>query len=258
MAAERKEPRILLWDIETSHNILAKFDLREEYTNYNNILVERHLFCAAWKWLGDKQVSAASLVDDRKRFKADIHDDYHVVKTLHGVVSEADVIVAHNGDKFDFKWLAGRALKHGLPPLAPVPSIDTLKVARRSFLLNSNRLDYLGHYLGVGRKVETPQGLWLKALQGDAKAIREMVDYNKGDVELLEGVFEKLRAYMPEHVNRRLFGKQGCPRCGSTKVQSRGYRYALTRKYRQYQCCSCGGWWRDAKPEPNTADARLL
>lgn len=252
------EPRILIFDLETSHNLLAKFDLREEWTPYQNIIIERHLFCAAWKWHGAKTTEAVSLLDDRKRFKADIHDDYHVVKTLQGVIADADALVAHNGAKFDIKWLAGRALKHGLPPLPPVPMIDTLQVARRSFLLNSNRLDYLGQYLGIGRKIETPQGLWLKALHGDKAAIREMVTYNKGDVDLLEAVFDKLRAYMPEHVNRHLFSKDGCPRCGSTKVQSRGFRYALTRKYRRFQCLACGGWWRASKPEKDAADARLL
>lgn len=252
------EPRILLFDLETSHNLLAKFDLREEYSSYHNIIIERHLFCAAWKWQGTKRTEAVSLLDDRRRFKRDIHDDYHVVKTLHGIIGEADALVAHNGARFDIKWLAGRVLKHGLPPLPPVPMIDTLQVARRSFLLNSNRLDYLGQYLGLGRKIETPQGLWIRALHGDAKALKEMVTYNKGDVDLLEAVFEKLRPYMSEHVNRHLFGKTGCPRCGSTKVQSRGFRYALTRKYRQYQCCGCGGWWKSTTPEPQKAGARLL
>lgn len=245
-------PKIILYDIETSHNILAKFDLREEYTNHANILVERHMLTASWKELGKSKVHSVSLLDDPKRFKKDIHDDYVVVKTMHDVISDADVIIAHNGDGFDLPWINGRILKHGLPPMPPVQSIDTLKQARRKFNLNSFRLDYLGKFLGVGGKMSTPTGLWLEALRGNEKAIHEMEIYNRRDVTLLEDVFLKLLPFMPDCMNRTLYGEDGCPRCGSLKTQSRGYHKSLTRVYRRFQCQSCGGWWKSAKAEKVT------
>lgn len=251
------KPNIVLWDIETSHNILAKFDLREEYTNHANILQERYMICACWKTLGGKMKSV-SVLDDPKRFKANPCDDTHVVKTLHAALSEADALVAHNGDRFDSKWLNGRALIHGLTPLPPIPTIDTLKVARGQFYLNSNRLDYLGKILGFGGKTHTPPDLWLDALKGDAKAIRTMVSYNKRDVELLENVFLKLEPFIPNHINRHLHGDDGCPRCGSLRVQSRGIHRSVTRTYQRFQCINCGGWFRGVKPEQVKAKARVL
>lgn len=169
--------------------------------------------------------------------------------TFHKVLSEADCVVAHNGDGFDMKYLKTRMLKCGLPALPPITSIDTYKIAKQQFLFNANRLDYVGKFLGLGGKKPTPHGLWLDVLRGDRKAIRTMVEYNKRDVTLLEGVFLRLRPYMPNHVNRELFGNTGCPRCGSKKVQSRGFHRPISRVYRRWQCQSCSGWFRSVVNE---------
>ena len=247
-------PRVLFWDVETVMNIVATFRLwGDQYIPHQNVLQEGYIVTASWKWLGDKRVHSVATTDDPKRFAANPHDDFHVIKTLHDVLSSADVIVAHNGDQFDTKVFNARAIAHGLPPLPPVVSVDTKKIAKLKFKFNSNRLDYLGHYLGVGRKIETTPGLWMKILAGtDAerrRAIREMVIYNKQDVLLLEDVFKKLQPYMPQHVNRKLYGGQGaCPRCGSNHVQSRGTHKAVSRAYQRFQCQACGGWFRDVKP----------
>lgn len=233
-------PNIVLWDIETSHNILAKFDLREEYSNHANILQERYMICAAWKTLGGK-MKTVSVLDDPKRFKKSPHDDRHVIETLHGSLTEADALVAHNGDRFDWKWLKGRILVHGLPPLPPITTIDTLKVARKNFMLNSNRLDYLGKLLGFGGKATTPPGLWLDALRGDKKAIKTMVAYNRRDVELLEHVYRKLEPYIATP-NRHLYGDDGCPACGSLRMQQRGSRVTRAQVFKRFQCQNCGTW----------------
>lgn len=131
-------------------------------------------------------------------------------------------------------------------------------MAKRHFYFNSNRLDYLGQYLGLGRKLETEKGLWLKVLMGGGpgvreKAITDMVRYNKGDIRLLEKVFIKMRPYMPDIVNDELWGGKPnvCPRpgCGGKKLHSRGTHKALTRTYTRYQCQKCGGWTKAIKPE---------
>lgn len=255
------EPRVLLWDVETSHNLAAVFRLTQnDYIQPDNIVQERYIICAAWKTLGEKKISAVSTLDDPALYKKDPFNDLHVVKTLHGVLSQADIIVAHNGDQYDIKFTKGRMLVQGLPPLPPILSIDTLKTARNQFLLNANNLDYLGKMLGVGRKKNTPKGLWLRVLQGDKKAIREMVAYNKGDVQLLEDVFLKLRPHIPDHVNRQLFtgDKSGCPRCGSKHVQSRGVHRALTQTYQKFVCVDCGGWYRNRKASGEGTSTRVL
>lgn len=245
MSEPQKSPRIVIWDIETTHNVVAVFQLKNnDYIQPENILQERWVVCASWKILGEKKVHAVSTLDNPKLFSEDPTSDRHVIETLHKVLSSADVLVHHNGDSFDLKFVEARMLIHGLPPLPPITTIDTLTAARKRFLFNANKLDYLGAILGVGRKKPTTGGLWLEVLRGNKSAIREMVSYNKQDVLLLERVFMKLRPYIQSHINRELFGKTGCPRCGSLKVQSRGFHRAISRVYRRFQCQGCSGWFR--------------
>lgn len=255
------EPKIVLWDIETTHNIAAIFRLFEDYTNHENLLQERYIVSASWKELGKEKVHSVSTLDDPKRYKRNPHDDRFVCETLHRVLSEADVIVAHNGDSYDIKFTEGRMLANGLSPLPPIPSIDTLKVAKSRLLLNSNKLDYLARLLGFGKKVKTENQWWLDILNGGTKAaqaIKKMVKYNKHDVVLLEKVFLKLRPYCANHINRALFGGSGCPRCGSKHVQSRGTHKAISRTYARFQCQGCGGWFRTTKPAMSQPTTRIL
>ena len=251
--------KILIYDIETSLQPVAVFGLQDnDYISHDNILGERHLISMCWKWLGEKTVHSVSLLDDPKRFAKDPHDDYYVTKVAHEIMSQADCIVAHYGDQFDKKYIDTRILFHGLDPLPPIASIDTKKVASARFRFNSNKLDYIGMYLGLGRKIKTDPGLWLDVLKGSKSAIRQMVTYNKQDVILLEKVFKKLQPYMPNHINRELFGEVGCPRCGSKKVQSRGTHKAITKIYQRFQCQSCGGWFRQLKADKFTTKFRVI
>jgi predicted RNA-binding Zn-ribbon protein involved in translation (DUF1610 family)/DNA polymerase elongation subunit (family B) len=245
-------PKVLIYDIETTHNIVAAFDLYPEMIPHDNILQERFIVCACWQWLGEKKVHSVSVLDDPARFKKDHTDDYVVVKKLHELFSEADVIVAHYGDAFDYPYVQSRSIFHGFKPTPPVTSVDTKKIAKGRFRFNSNRLDYLGKFLGLGGKIHTDNSLWLGVLKGDRKSIEKMVTYNKRDVDLLLKVFKKLAPYIPSHVNRELFGGHGCPRCGSTKIQSRGTHRAISKIYQRYQCQACGGWFKEFKSTVKT------
>lgn len=242
--------KTLFWDIETSLQPAAVFQLaNNDWIRPEALLGERYIICAAWKWADDKKVHTVSVLDDPKRYKRDPHDDKHVVETLRKIVTDADVIVHHKGDSYDRPFLNTRALFHKFPALPPIPSVDTYKVAKANFFLNSNSLDYLGTLLGVGNKIHTEYSLWLRILNGDRKAIQEMVTYNKQDVVLLEKIYDKLQPYVTNHFNRELLGEDGCPRCGSQSVQSRGYHRALSRVYRRWQCQNCAGWFRSVANE---------
>src|SRR5688572_10991990 len=180
------EPRILVYDIETSLELVTVFGLKyNDFIPPENIYSERHLVSICWKWLGEKTIHSVSLLDDPKRFAKDPHDDRHICEVFHKVLDEADVIIAHNGDAFDYKYLQTRFLYHNMSVTPPQASIDTYKIAKQRFLFNSNKLDYLGKFLGLGGKRPTPKGLWLDVLNGSKKAIKTMVEYNKRDVTLL-------------------------------------------------------------------------
>jgi DNA polymerase III epsilon subunit-like protein len=233
-----KRPRILIWDIETSPLVVTTWGLFKPHLNHENILEESSLITAAWKWSREDGVYSAS-VDPRYPRR-----DKSLIKLLHKVLGQADVLVAHNGDKFDLRKFNARAIFHGLAPLAKIPTIDTLKIARKVFGFNSNRLDYLGKFLCGQGKIRTEYDLWLRVLHGDAEALAEMVKYNKQDVLVLEQVYERLRPFMVNHPNAALYNETTCcPNCGSGKYQRRGFKYQATTKRQQFQCTKCRAWF---------------
>lgn len=259
MKSTKSKVRILYYDIETAQNLVAVFGLaNNDWIDPSNIVRERYVISVAWKWSDESKVHSVSVLDNPKLYKQDPFNDLHVISTFHKIMGEADCLVGHNSDSFDKRWLDTRALVHGLDPLPPITQLDTYKVAKSKFYLNSNKLNYIGKLLKVGEKKQTTPGLWIRVLQGDTKAIKEMVEYNKQDVLLLERVFLKLQPYISNHLNRELFGGTGCPRCGSKHVQSRGLHRAITRNYHRWQCQGCKGWFRTQEPVGNTTKTRVL
>lgn len=240
------KPRILFIDIETAPNIVTSWSLWiEGMLSHDNLIQERYIICASWKWAHEKYVNAISINPN------DPTNDLEVIRTLHDVISSADAVVAHNGDKFDMRWIHARVLFYKLPPLPPVIQIDTKKIAKSKFYFNSNRLDYLAQYLGVGKKIRTEYDLWKGCMKGDVNSINKMIKYNKHDVLLLEKVFKILKPYVPSKINYQLFtSRDSCTHCGSRKIQYRGYVYTKSNKYRRFQCTSCHAWGRNNKAEP--------
>lgn len=243
MKKKSTKPKILYWDIENTHSIVATFPMWKANISYEAVLQEWYIICASWKWEGEKRIHSVSVLDNPRRFKKDVTDDYHVVKELHRVLSEADAVIAHNGDAFDMKKFNARAIFHGLPPLPSIVQIDTLKMAKSKFKFNFNKLDSLAHYLRVGSKLKTDLKLWLDCLHGKRRAIQDMVKYNKMDVEVLEKVYKKLAPYCPSKLNHNHFTQERvCPTCGSTKLTVNRYRLTRVGKMVQLQCKDCGGF----------------
>lgn len=230
--------KIVLWDVETAPLVVTSWGLFKPYLSHDNILEDSSLICAAWKTYGEKEISTAEVKISAPR------NDLAVVKALRKGIANADVLVAHNGDRFDLKVFNGRLAYHGLDPLPPIKTIDTLKVARRYFRFTSNRLDYLGAFLKLGRKLPTSYDLWLDILMTkNADALATMVKYNKQDVALLEKIYNRLRPFMVNHPNQRLCDGEVCPICGAEgSLQKRGFRMTRLARSQAYQCQSCGGW----------------
>jgi hypothetical protein len=87
-----------------------------------------------------------------------------------------------------------RCLLHGISMFPKYTTIDTLKEARGRFRFNSNRLDYIGKFLGLGQKVHTGFDLWKDImLRNCAKSMLKMLAYCKNDVRLLENVFNRFK-----------------------------------------------------------------
>ena len=231
----------LYFDIETSPNIgyFWKTGYRERI-GPEAIVEERKVICICWKIEGQDKVH--SVTWDKKQ------NDYKAIKKFIEVANKADVLIGHNGDRFDIPWIRTRALYHRLEwPPKPVTT-DTLKRARGNFRFNSNKLDYIAKYLGVGGKLETGGfDLWKNVISGNEEALQRMVDYCKRDVVILEKVHQALINYVPvtSHAGAFTGGKiWTCPRCASTSVFQFNKRSTATGiiKY-QMKCKKCYGYY---------------
>jgi DNA polymerase elongation subunit (family B) len=228
----------LFFDIETSPNIGIFWTAGyKQNISYDNIIKERAIICICYKWAGEEKVH--SLTWDSNQ------NDKKLLESFIKVANQADELVGHNGDKFDLPWVKTRCLYHEIPTFPNYVTIDTLKQARSKFRFNSNRLDYIGKFLGLGEKIHTSFDLWKDVvLNKDKKALNQMVEYCKGDVELLEKVYNRISPYVPHktHVGVLNGGeKYSCPSCGSDDMKIAKKRISATGMSKvQLQCQGCG------------------
>lgn len=229
----------LFIDIETSPCI--GFFWRPGYRlsiSYENIIRENAIICICWKWESSSQVHSAEW---------DRGNDKPALETFMQEANNADEVIAHNGDGFDIPWINARCLAHGLGPI-PAKSVDTLKILRRRFKFNSNRLDYIAqHLLGEG-KIRTDFDLWKDiVLNNCPKAMTKMVHYCKQDVALLQRVWEKLHPFDVPKSHAGVIaggGRWTCPHDGSEYV-TKFKELTTTKGSRQYQmrCNVCSRYF---------------
>jgi len=234
--------RILIFDIENTPLISYNWGIWEQ--NAIEVKEDWYILCFAYKWLGEKKTHIVAL-PDFKGYEKDKKNDYHVVKALWDLFDQADILVAHNGDAFDIKKANARFIQHRLDPPSDYRSVDTLKIARQKFKFNSNKLDDLGRYFNIGRKLaHTGKHLWFGCMEGDPKSWDLMKRYNVQDVILLEKVYYKLRGWATNHPNLNLIlGKiRVCPKCGGNEdfITKKGHRFNKNTIVQMYWCKGCG------------------
>lgn len=245
--------KILIFDIETAPLLANVWSVWGANVGYNLDMLHSDWFMLTWsaKWLGEDKVYSAKISSEEVL----VEDDERIVKSLWNLVDEADIIVAHNAIKFDVKRMNTRFLYHGLPKPSSYKVIDTLRTARDNFNISSNKLDYLGEFLKVGKKMDTGGfKLWQGSLRGDVESIDKMSLYNDQDVLLLEKVYYKMLPWIKMPTNINLFNvlnddKQRCGKCGSDDLvwgKTAPY-YTNVNVYETCRCGKCGTLNRSRK-----------
>lgn len=237
-----KKLKRLFFDIETSPNIVASFQIGYNINiSHDSILKERAIICICYKWSHQSKVHALHW---------DNGNDKKMLEEFMEVMSEADEIVGHNSNKFDIKWLRTRCFYHRIKMFPNYKSIDTYKLAKQGFLFNSNKLDYIGSFSGVGKKMDSG-GLqtWLDiTLNNDKKALDKMIKYCKVDVIRLSQVYDILSSYIEPATHMGVFlgnDRCSCPNCGSTSTQKRGIDVSASGVKKSLRSCnSCGRRFR--------------
>lgn len=238
--------RVLLLDIETAPVMADVWSLWNNNVGLNQIVQDWYILSWAAKWLGANGVQYAD-----QRAAEDIEDDSAILQPLWRLLDEADIVVAHNGERFDIPKINARFIRAGLLPPSPYRVVDTLKIAKKRFKFTSNRLAYLAEFLKVPVKKRVHEKfpghqLWIEVRKGNLAAWREMKLYNVDDVHALEGVYLKLRPWDKMHPNMAVEAEgHVCPVCGSDHVHPRGYTHTNAGKYQRY-VCECGAWSRGA------------
>jgi len=234
--------RILVLDIETAPNIAYVWRFFKENVGAKQVLEHTEIMSFAYKWLGEKEVTY---------YDTQFTEEKNILPFLMEALDAADIVVAHNGNKFDLPTIQGRALVAGLRPPSPYKTVDTLLVARYEFNFPSNSLEYLSGVLGVDKKDSHKNfpgfELWSECLKRNPAAWEEMKVYNIQDVDTLEQVYLKMRPWMRKHPNVGVFDEQPvpvCPNCGSPHIQFRGYAHTSVSKFRRFVCNDCGSWAR--------------
>jgi hypothetical protein len=228
----------LFYDIETSYYIVKAWSPGWGKTIHpSDIIHHPSVICVSYKWEGEDKVHRISWDNEQS--------DKELIEKFSKVLEKANQIVAHNGDRFDIKWLRMRAIHHGIEMNSKYQSIDTLKIAKAQFRFHSNKLDELGQFLGVGEKIKTDITLWDRViLNKEPEALEEMGKYCDQDVILLEKVFNKLKPYAnPQFNYGKLYQNEnwGCPECGNLKVHvSRCHTTAMGVRRYQMRCKTNG------------------
>lgn len=236
--------RILVFDIETSPLMGYVWSMWKQNVSSNQLISDWFMLTWSAKWLFNEEIFGDSLT----REEVINQDDKRLTKGIWNLLDQADIVIAHNGDKFDLRSLNTRFLYHGFNNPSPYQSIDTLKHARKQLRVSSNRLDYIGQFFDIGRKLEhTGFDLWSGFLKGDKDSMKLMLDYNKQDVKLLEDVYLKLRPFIKPHPNLSLFigdNISRCPTCISDQLEPAGEYHTYTNVYEALRCKECGSMSR--------------
>lgn len=236
------KPKVLIWDLETAGVNSFKADLST-------------ITCFGYKWLGEKETHCLTVDQFAGWWNYGINDKPLVEEALK-IMNQADMMVAHFGDKFDRRFFQGRVVIHGLTPPPPVKQRDTWRIAKTAFALSSNRLDALAMALDLKQRKHQKSrdewpGWWLKAMAGCKKAIHDKAEYCKQDVRVLEKIYLRIRAY--DNLNHpRLYSKLlhplTCGMCGGRQTYRGGYAFVGKNKYRRMQCteAACQRWDRES------------
>jgi hypothetical protein len=238
--------KIVLYDVESKPNTCYTWGLFNQNLSIDKIKEPQAIISWAAKDLGSRSVLYAD----------DTIGHEKMIRQLHKVLSEADAVCTYNGQSFDNKMLNAELVRLGLKPLPPTKQIDLYKTVKKHFRFPSNKLDYVAQALGIGEKVKHEGfGLWVRCMENDPKAWKQLKTYNIGDVKLLEKLYYKLQGWIPNHPSHSLEREDHvCPNCASKRLQQRGYATTKLAKYKRFQCLDCGSWSRGRISEVEEKD----
>lgn len=115
------QPKILLFDIETSPILAWTFSLFKTTIGINQIQEGPRVICWSARWVGAK----GTTVMFDSEYKSDPVD---MLRNIRDLLDEADVVVGYNSDGFDIPWLNREFLRFGIDLPSPFQPVDLYKL----------------------------------------------------------------------------------------------------------------------------------
>ena len=242
--------KVLLWDLECSPHQVYTWGLFNQNISLSQVEKPGEVISFAAKWYQKSKVTFRSTFHDGKEA---------MLQSAWELLDEADALVSWNGKSFDTKTMNKEFILAGMTPPSPAAEIDLMLAVKKRARMLSNKLQFVSTAMGLEGKVQHEGfDLWRAVMDGDERAWARMKRYNIQDVRLLEDLYAKLLPWLPSHPNVTLFDEAaGCPKCGSSNIQKRGFAYTQVSKFQQWACMACGGWFRSGKREAG-ADLRSV
>lgn len=240
--------KTLLLDIETSIMLVYTFQLGKQVIRHDQIYEDWRILCYTAKWLGENKV----LYEEAREEK----QEKEILKKLHKLLDEADIVITQNGTLFDAKRINTRMIYYNVNPPSPYRHYDIYRLVKRVANFSSKGLAYLTDKLCKKHKKLIHQSfpgrnLWIECKKGNKKAWKEMKEYNKKDVLSMEELYYKLRPWAPESfpkVYNLTNSINVCSTCGYKGQMKEGKpRKAKKHWYRQDSCVKCGAWQSPVK-----------
>lgn len=190
--------KIMVYDIETSRATFKLFWTGQQYVPISSMVKAPKIISISWKWLGSDEVFALHWNKN--------HCDKKMLKEFIKEYNKADMVIGQNNDKFDNRWVNARIAKHDLFVNTHVKSFDIMKQNKKHFRLPSYSMKFMCEYFGVEQKLEhSGKKMWDMIEDGtrdeQKQALKEMIDYNKGDIISTEALYYRLRRYYGHKVH---------------------------------------------------------
>lgn len=252
--------RILILDCERLDGITQQHwwdrgDLKQRYIHRETVIREPRTTIVCAKWYGEPDVIRLAEWDKGGR--------NGFLRRVHGLMSDADIIVGHNIDNADIPWLkgdlfvprVGHPLRPRFRPLPPFKTVDTLKVLRREFKTGVpfKSLDAFCQIVGIpGKTDHYDRDAMERAVSGSTVDRERLIEYCAGDVIATEWLYDWQRPHIKNHPTMFVDGQDRLMTCracgGETKPIAKRY-VADVFTYTVRRCVRCG-WHGRLSIEP--------
>jgi len=258
----KESAKILLFDIETSPMEVFVWQLKQHgWISPESIIKDWSILTWSAKWLFSDQIMSARVSADEAYHR----QDDSIIRPLWDLLDEANIIIAHNGARFDVRRMNARFALNGLNPPLPYRVVDTLKVARQQFDFSSYKLDYINKLFGLDQKDHPGYGVWKTAVSGgiaesDA-ALEEMRGYCDNDVRILEELYVQIRPWIKGHPNLGLYidtDGSACTNCGNVNLDWGGKYYTPAGRYLAFRCTGCGAVGRSRTTDVDAEERKRI